>query len=107
MLKKTILIIVIGVIAVTLWPKKEGKSCVQTTDEEVTSIVKKDFSDRIPHWKDDARFLGTLKPTLIWGKTIRDDNTVTVPFIAKGENNSKDYFGIYTCKKDNVEYSVK
>lgn len=107
---------IIGIIAlgvVFLWPVQKGQSCYQTTDEQVKAFVKTDFLQRMTRWDDDAKFLGTTTPDIIWGKiermsTVNDEEEVlNVPFEASGPDASKEYFGMYQCKDGVVEYASK
>ena len=107
MLKKTLLILAVTIMAISLWPEKKGKPCSQTSDSEVISIIKVDFIERLSYWKDDAKLIGTLTPEITWQKTTRDENAISIPFTAIGKTGSKSYFGIYICKKEQVEYSLQ
>jgi len=107
MLKKTLLILAITIITISLWPEKKGKTCSHTNDREVTSIIKMDFIERLPNWKNDAELIGTLTPKITWQKIIRDEDSITIPFTAIGKTGRKSYFGIYICEKEQVEYSLQ
>lgn len=107
MLKKALLILAITIATISLWPEKKGKPCSQISDNEVTSIIKMDFIERLSYWKNDAALIGTLTPEIIWQKIIRDENAITIPFTAIGKTGSKRYFGIYVCTKEQVEYSLQ
>ena len=101
-----------SLLLIIIWPGEKGRTCAQTSDGEVREIVKKDFAARMLKWKETADFLGTTAPDISWGKVTRYDqiepqNSLSVPFTARGNKASKDYVGIYVCEKGYVEYSVR
>lgn len=104
---------VIVVLAWIVWPVDEGKDCFQTSDNEVIEAVKKDFLQRMNRWESDEKELGTKTPKMEWGRIERSNSNpqseevLVVPFKATGTLASKNYFGMYECKKNSVEYAKK
>ena len=110
-LKMFFIVGVVAIGAVVFWPAQQGESCSQTSDAKAKEFVKNDFLQRMTRWEDDAKFLGTRTPAITWGKIERmsteNEEVLNIPFQAKGPDATKEYFGMYQCKKGFVEYATK
>lgn len=84
-----------------------GGGCNYNNLDELISVVHEDFYNlRMPRWKKDAEVLGTEKPQLIFDKkNISGSDVILVPFIASGIKYKKEYFALYRCRDENIEYS--
>lgn len=83
--------------------------CSNITLDQAINAVKDDYyHKRIERWTNDLTLLGTSKPQLNFDKSkVQITDVFLLPFTAKGEKSSKEYFAIYQCKNGEIEYSSK
>ncbi|EAB2325410.1 YebF family protein [Klebsiella pneumoniae] len=102
-------VIVVIVYAVIKWPFTPERSCEQVSNEMVQSAVKTDFLKMLPNYPAAQDTLGTVNPTLSWGKVERNTDykgkVLSIPFTATGKKGLINFIGIYTCDSGRIEYS--
>ncbi|EAQ5803175.1 hypothetical protein QHJ03_003910 [Salmonella enterica] len=103
------IVIVAIVYALMKWPFTPVRSCEQVSDEIVQSEVKKDFLKMLLNYPAAQDTLGTVNPTLVWGKVERNtdykDKVLSIPFTTTGKKGMINFIGIYTCDSGRIEYS--
>ncbi|OTA20744.1 Colicin-M immunity protein [Xenorhabdus beddingii] len=84
-------------------------SCKNLTKDQVAAQVKQDFlQNRINHWDEDRKQLGTSK-LIAWvnvNDMTGDENALQVPLIVRGSKKDKSYNVTIDCQKETISYSA-
>ncbi|PHM69449.1 protein YebF [Xenorhabdus kozodoii] len=82
-------------------------SCKNLTKDQVAAQVKQDFlQNRINHWDQDRKQLGTSTP-IAWvnvNDITGDTDALQVPLIVRGTKKDKSYNVTIDCQKEMISY---
>lgn len=79
--------------------------CVQYENSNITKVVSDDFYKRLPTWKDDIDTLKNNRPELFFETPNVSGGALFIPFKAKTNISTIQYFASFDCKYNRIEYS--
>lgn len=79
--------------------------CAKYNNSDITKTITEDFYKRLPTWGNDISLLQSDKPVLSFETLSNSDGVMFVPFKAKSNIRTIQYFASFDCKYDRIEYS--
>ncbi|HBS6351906.1 hypothetical protein [Klebsiella variicola] len=82
-----------------------GADCTQYANTDITKVISEDFYKRLPTWDNDISMLKSEHPQLMFEDPTISGGSFFVPFKAKSNIRTIQYFAAFDCKYNKIEYS--
>lgn len=79
--------------------------CIQYQSSDITKTISDDFYKRLPTWKNDITLLKSERPELTFETPSASNGSLFIPFKAKSNIRTIQYFASFDCKYNRIEYS--
>ncbi|MCD6622892.1 hypothetical protein DN614_32030 [Klebsiella michiganensis] len=83
-----------------------ASDCTKYERQDVIETIRSDFYHRLPTWTEDTKALQSDTPELLFETPTNSGGVMFVPFKAKTNIRTIQYFASFDCKYDRIEYSV-
>lgn len=83
-----------------------ASDCTKYESQDVIETIRSDFYHRLPTWTEDTKALQSDTPELLFDTPTNSGGVMFVPFKAKTNIRTIQYFASFDCKYDRIEYSV-